>query len=500
MRFPKSVFGSVLVFAAFPLWSAGASAQAADPAANPPAAAALPRSEAASAFEARLAKELGVSGGLTAEALAASAVSTSFSLQAKRTELASKSAETDKARWGYLPRVTLGARYTRLSSIATPQLGSLVAAPTEPDGPLRADAPLVKVPFSFPQVLDQYSLTAALLVPVSDYFFRVAPASSASSANERAARHEVDATARAVATDAKGLYYAWVGARLSSIVAELSLDLARAHGEDVKHALEAGTASPADKLRVDSLIADAERALESARHAAVDLEEQIRIARHDSESATYAVGEDVRGEVAPGGLPDDLRVLVRHALEHRPELRALAARSDAAARAVSLERAAYLPRLDLFADAAYANPNQRYFPQQKEWKGTWDAGAQLTWVVTDVPAAAASTRAAEANLASLRSEVRALQDRIRREVSQALQARLDARSGVRTSKTGLEAAEESYRVRRALFQNGRATSTELLDAELELTRARLAALNAGLELRMSAARLSYAVGEGKPQS
>lgn len=503
MRFLKSVFSPVLVLAVFPLWSERAFAQSAPAPAIAPAAAAAPAapvSAEASVFEARLSKELGVGGGLTSESLAASAVSTNYTLQSKRSQAESAAAQTDKARWGYLPRVTVQARYTRLSSIGVPVLGSLVAAPGYPEGPLPMDAQLYNVPLSFPQVLDQYSLTAALLVPVSDYFFRVAPATSASAANERAARFEADATGRAVATDAKGLYYAWVGARLTAIVAELSLEQARAHGEDVKHALDAGTASPADKLRVDSRIADAERMLESARHAAADLEEQIRIARHDPDNATYVIGEDVRGEVPVGGLPDDLRVLVRQALEHRPEFQALSARSDAAARAVSLERAAYLPRLDLFADAIYANPNQRYFPQQKEWKGTWDAGAQLTWVLTDVPAAAASTRAAEANLASLRSEVRALEDRVRREVSQALQARLDARAAVRTSKTGLDAAEESYRVRRALFQNGRATSTELLDAELELTRARLAALNAGLELRMSTARLSYAVGEGKPAS
>lgn len=495
MRFLKSVFVPVLLLAATPLFSSSALAQTA------PVATAVPTSEAASAFDARLSKELGVAGGLTSDALAASAVSTSYSLQSKRLQADAASANTDKARWGYLPRVTVNARYTRLSRIQPPELGRIVVTGADvPNGPIPDGTQLYNFPFTFPQILDQYSVTAGLLVPVSDYFFRVAPGAAANEANERAARYEVDSTARAIATDARGLYYAWVGAKLSIIVAELSLEQSRAHGEDVKHALDAGTASPADKLRVDSRIAEAERMLESARHSALDLEEQIRIARHDPESASYAIGEDVRGEAVAGNLPDDLRVLVRYALEHRPELSALAARSEAASRAVRLERAAYLPRLDLFADAIYANPNQRYFPQSDEWKATWDAGAQLTWTVTDIPAAGASTRAAEAQLASLRAEARALEDRIRHDVSQALQARLDARSAVRTSKTGLEAAEESYRVRRALFQNGRATSTELLDAELELTRARLAALNAGLELRMSTARLNFAVGEGKPTS
>ncbi|MGC4091261.1 MAG: TolC family protein [Polyangiaceae bacterium] len=457
-------------------------------------------SESASAFEARLSKELAVAGGLTADALAASAVSTSYSMQAKRAQVDAAAASASKAEWGYLPRVTVGARYTRLSSIGTPVLGSLAAAPGISSGPIPDGTQLYSVPLSFPQILNQYSLTAGVLVPVSDYFLRVAPATEASDLNERAARLDVDSNARAIATDARGLYYGWVGARLSVIVAEASLETARAHGEDVKHALDAGTASPADKLRVDSLIADAERMLESARHSALDLEEQIRIARHDADGASYAIGEDVRGEVAPGALPDDLRALVRFAFEHRPELQAMSARSEAAARAVKLERAAYWPRLDVFANAQYANPNQRYFPQRDEFKATWDAGAQLTWVVTDIPGAAAAAKSADANALALQSEARSLQDRIRRDVSTALQARLDARASLRTSKISLEAAEESYRVRRALFQNGRATSTELTDAELELTRARLNSLSAGLQLRMATARLLFAVGEGKPSA
>jgi outer membrane protein TolC len=89
-----------------------------------------------------------------------------------------------------------------------------------------------------------------------------------------------------------------------------------------------------------------------------------------------------------------------------------------------------------------------------------------------------------------------LEDQVRRQVSAALQALLDARAAIRTSEHGLQAAEESYRVRRALFQNGRATSTELLDAELDLTRARRSALGARLELRMARARLEFAVGWG----
>jgi outer membrane protein TolC len=196
-------------------------------------------------------------------------------------------------------------------------------------------------------------------------------------------------------------------------------------------------------------------------------------------------------------MPERQQDLVAYALGHRPELAALAARVNAISRSADFERAGTLPRLDLFANANYSNPNQRVFPQTGEFRGTWEAGAQATWVVSDLPGARASVASTRASAASLRAQAKAQEDQIRREVSAALQAVLDARSAIGTSQTALRAAEESYRVRRALFQNGRATSTELVDTELDLNRARLTALTVRLQYRVSRARLEYAIGRGE---
>jgi outer membrane protein TolC len=443
-----------------------------------------------------LARELGVSGGLTAEELAVRAVATSNTVEARRSDLASANANASRASDGYIPKVTVTARYTRLSDLGTNSAGSVVVAPTVPNGAVQAGDPLVSVPLSFPTLLNQYSIGASLQIPVSDYFLRVAKSEAQAGFAKEAAESNLISAERAAATDARGLYYQWVGARLATLVAESALEQARAHGEDVRHAVDAGTASKADALRIEFRIADSERVLEAARHSAADLEEQIRIARHDGAEQRYAVGEDVRGELPAFGLPERLPELALYASSHRPELAAAKARVEVSSRSADLERAALYPRLDLIANAAYANPNSRVFPQKDEFRGTWDAGAQLTWVVSDIPGAHSAAKSAQASSAAAQAEARSLEDTVRRQVSAALQALLDARSAIQTSERGLQAAEESYRVRRALFQNGRATSTELLDAELDLTQARRAALGARLELRMARARLEFAVGWG----
>ena len=108
----------LLALAATPLWSAPAHAQASAPA----------------SFEDRLARELGVSGGLTAEDLATRAVATSNTVEARRSDVASANATASRASDGYIPKLTVTARYTRLSDLGTNSAGSVVVAPTVPSG------------------------------------------------------------------------------------------------------------------------------------------------------------------------------------------------------------------------------------------------------------------------------------------------------------------------------------------------------------------------------
>jgi hypothetical protein len=39
-------------------------------------------------------------------------------------------------------------------------------------------------------------------------------------------------------------------------------------------------------------------------------------------------------------------------------------------------RAGYYPRLDVFADAIYANPNPRVFLPESKFRATWDVGCR----------------------------------------------------------------------------------------------------------------------------
>jgi outer membrane protein len=473
--------------------------------AAPPAAPAAPPGPASPAagdtasadasFDRLISAELGRPGGLTSETAATRAKETSPALRKQREELRAAAADVDRALAAYFPRLSVEAQYTRLSDVGDSELGNLVAAPTAGPGPIPAGAPLVNVPLEFPQILNQYSVTANLVVPVSDYFLKVAP-------SHRAAKFARESTAQNLEIEkldadagARYAYYDWVRAKLGAIVADQALAQTQAHLNDLKALVDAGTASRADLLRVESQTAHAELVAVKSRHLSQLAEDHLRTLMHDPPNQGYVIGESFNAAPSADRQVPKLEELLRVAQAQRPEFRALEKAEQARRSEASAERGAYAPRLDLFAGATYANPNSRIFPSEEEWKATWQAGAKLSITLSDIPGTSARARSIDAKAASLVADRSVLADGVRTQVLQAAQAADEAEIALSTTERGLRAAEESYRVRKLLFANGRATTVEVLDAETDLTQARYDAVGARIDRGVARAQLARAVGQ-----
>lgn len=425
-----------------------------------------------------------VSGGLTADEVAKRATATSFELRAKGEAVRAAQAQLDQAIVNYFPRVLLTGRYTRLSKVEYP---SLVPA----DGPFAAFADELKMPTP---PLDQWHTQASFLLPISDYVLRISRSYAAASKSVRAAKLDERAQKLKTALDARLAYYDWLRARGGAEVAEQALELARGHRVDVQHVFQAGSASKADVLRVEAQVAQAEMLVERARNFAHITEDRLRVLMHDTSRRPYTVGEDLGTEVVVIDKIANIDALREEAMSRRLEVKMLEEGIGAIREKAKVERAGVWPRLEAFANTTYANPNQRIFPQTSRWDFTWEAGVQLTWSPNEAFVSGAAGSQASAEAAQLEAQRSMLLDGIRMEVLQASQAVHEAEVAIAMTARGLEAAEESYRVRRELFRNGRATSIELTDAETELFRARLEALNARVDLRSAKARLEHAVG------
>lgn len=443
-------------------------------------------------------RRLLVPGGLTSDQVARRAVSTSHEVTTRLANAAATKAQEDEAVASFWPKLSASVRYTRFSPVDPVSLPGGIVPENEADrgpGRLAPGTTLIVTPgFPFPVFENNGLAIGSLSIPVSDYLLRLSRAVGAAERSTRAAAKDVEAGRRKVAADARIGYYDWIRARGQVLVIEARLRAAEEQVKDAKRLFEAGFASKADVLRSESQQTSVGLVLTRARNAAILAEEALRVAMHDEGNRSYQVGEDVLATPPPVSGLDDEPALRDEARAKRPELVVLGENEKALLDLESLAKIARYPRLDLAGNVQHANPNQRIFPPRQKWDTTWDASVVLSWNPTDIPGANANAREQAARAAALRAQRDQFLDGIRLELRQSTSAIREADSAITVSKQALGAAEEGYRVRRELFRAGKATVVEVIDAEAELTRARLEVINALVEARIARVRFEHAVG------
>jgi len=429
---------------------------------------------------------------LSAESAADRAVRASYEAAAARSGERAAQARVDSASYAFLPRLGLSARYVRLSDFTpSPLFPFAIAATTAPAGTV--SPPIVSTgPVSIAPILNNYALDATLTLPVSDYVLRLARGLQAAKHGREAAEWEsVVADSRARLAGKIG-FYEWIRANAAVDAAQRSLTEARAHLADVKSQLGQGNASRADALRVDSAAASAEAALAEASAQRATAEAQLRTLLHLPDAEPLGTRDGVSAPLEP--VAREEAEWLSEAYRTRAELRGLDAAESSARAQAGVARAAYIPTAGVFANATYANPNPRYFPPEAAWHATWAVGVSLTWTPTDIPGAQADATFAEARGDALAAQRNALRDLLAVEVVQHFESARAAGAKVAATDKQLESASEAYRVTRSLYANARATTSNVLDAEADLARARLVWVNARVDARVARARLEHAAG------
>jgi outer membrane protein TolC len=435
-------------------------------------------------------------GGLTADRVGERAGATSWNARAAEENLRGAAARVDEAWSAFLPRLTGVAKYTRLSGFTPPTIG--LFPPGFCAGASGAQAQICSAlgpaanGFAFPLVLNQWLLQAGIVVPISDYFFRIDQSYTSATRSQDAARWDIVTQRTASVANGKAAYYTWLRARGAVIVAVQALNDQRTHLRDARNQFAVGNASKADVLRAETAVSSAELAVERAKNLADLSEKQLRVAMHASDDEALSLGESLEGPLPP--VEGNLKQMTAEALTSRPEIKSADANADAARQQADAAKAGRYPNLSAFADGILGNPNPRVFPPSQDWFGTWDLGAQLTWSPNDIPLAGGSVRDYESRAAAIEANKGNVRDGIEVEVTQALQAVREADFAIESSTREQASAEEAYRVARELFNNGRGTSTTLTDAETDLTRSRLDLLNAKADARVARVRLDHALG------
>jgi outer membrane protein TolC len=439
-------------------------------------------------------------GGLTGETVGMRAAATSFSAVAAAEQVRAAAARVDQSWAGFLPRLTVNAQYTRLSSFTAPTFGGGPAGiysvvSSQPPGTINPTDTVVAPAaqgFAFPLVLNQWTLQAQIAVPISDYFLRINQGYTAATHAQEAARHDLLTLRARSATEAIIAFYNDIRARGGAAVAEQALVNVKAHAVDAENQFKVGNASRADVLRAETQIAAAELTVARMKNLVSLLDKQVRTALHAKEGEFSTSGEDFANPPSPPA--GELKTYVGQALAARPELKSFDANLAALRKTAGIARAGNYPRVTAFGEATVANPNPRRVPQTADWFPSWSVGLQASWSPNDVLTAQPAAREADARIAALEAQRTQLGESIELEVTQALQTFTESKVELETTRRQILTATEAHRVAHELFVNGRATATLVIDAETELTRARLEAVNANLDAFVARTRFEHALG------
>jgi len=285
-------------------------------------------------------------------------------------------------------------------------------------------------------------------------------------------------------------FWAVVTARASSDVLRQALERTNAHLTDVRNQLSVGLVPPSDVLTIEA---------QHARQQMLSIEAESLIETTTAEfKRLVGVDQDVTVELVPVtsnpmAAPFDA-VAVTDLRPDRPERKSLLFRIAVAEERVSAASAGSLPVLTTVAGYDMARPNQKVFPIQEKWQPSWDIGIHVRWSFFDGGRARAETAEAAATQRAIEARLRDFDAVVQVEVRQRMAEVKSASAAIDAGVAGVRAATEARRVIAERFSAGVATNTDVLNAQTALLQAELDVTRARANAELASAGLMRALG------
>ncbi len=393
--------------------------------------------------------------------------------RAKNPQLARAKAAAGEASWkplealsGHLPKVSLTA-----SHAFDVQYQLIDLPPTFGAG---------AIPAVYPKTI----FTGAVSLTVFDGLTTIR-AYQAAKLSSKAADLEADRADFELERQVKVHYYQALAAQLLSIVADQNVKTLEDHLQRVKSLVSHGDATKFDSLRVQVQ-------LEEAIPERLTVQDNAFIARKTLAALMGREDDDrtLSGELP---LPNDKAVSaeLKWDAASRGDLQALRSRAEAADDARSAAMGTWFPHVTLVASKDYYI-NETY-SLGDPYREAYFVGVRLAWNLFDGASFAKRKAAAYARDQADASAAMA-----------ALKAPVDFETWKRRFLTSaqlyharqraIEAAEESVRLANVSVRAGTRTHTDLLDAELDLFRARAGLVKAQLDNAEALLNLELALG------
>lgn len=293
-------------------------------------------------------------------------------------------------------------------------------------------------------------------------------------------------TRQTVAFQTRQAFYQVLTAQQLQAVAQESVQAAQTQLKLAESTVAAGYAAPLDIYQARATLADAQVTLAQAKNA-VDLARAALVTQLGLPADT-PVQLDM-----PAGLPavpPNLDDLTQTALRQRPELAQINFRRQQVRAQIDLIRLQQRPIVNLQANYAKDLTSASALSTSG-----LTFGAAIGLAVYNGGQTKAELEAARTQLAQLDTAAKQLELGITLEVRQAYLDLQNATEQLTAAEEGLRAAEEALRIAQIRYENGEGIILEVDQARVRRTQAQTALAQAQFQAQVSAARLSFALGE-----
>ena len=193
-------------------------------------------------------------------------------------------------------------------------------------------------------------------------------------------------------------------------------------------------------------------------------------------------------------IAQDGREAVELAKKHRPELKQSELAIEQADKSITLSRAPYLPAVTVSAN--YLKQGDDILTQEYPFgpSEVKTALATLEWRFWAWGQSKDEVAVAKYNMKKAQENEVGLLDNITLQVREAFLDIKEFEYNITVTEKAIEQAEEDYRINQSRYQAQLSTTTNVLDAQTRLTRARINYYNALYNYQISLMRLAWATG------
>jgi OMF family outer membrane factor len=288
-------------------------------------------------------------------------------------------------------------------------------------------------------------------------------------------------------------------------IAELSHQVSESLFKESKAQLRAGKISQADSMRFELALTEAKQQLSLAHftykiaHSAL-----LEILNRPSEIVTLEAPKESRWE-ASGLSISDLETTQLQAKEGRSEAKNASSNVKVAQYYKLASELDYLPSLNFFtryerdfeakdSTVPATGPSATKY-SKKDIQDKFSFGLQLKWTLWDWGTRSHRSEEFISQVQKAKLAVESAESGIRLDVTKSFWALKGALESLDTAKTSIKLAEEIYRLTQVRFRNGQATSTDVVAAERDQTKARGGLVNIRADLDLAWLQLQRSIGK-----